>query len=99
MSRQAGEKRGRAAKALKAVKSCGGCGVKYIIDRIENNIAICETEEGKIIGIPVEKLPAGATEGDILRSAGAGDALIRDAEARSAAESKVKRLMRKLWDS
>ncbi len=35
-----------------------------VIDRIEEGIAVCETEEGALIRMPV---PAGAREGDVLR--------------------------------
>ncbi len=78
--------------------------MKYIIDRIENNIAVCETEDGEMVNIPLNKLPEGAAEGDILRSAGdmfqdGGDTLIVDAEARSAFQNEINKSMRKLWES
>ena len=35
-----------------------------VIDRIEEGVAVCETEEGAFIRMPA---PAGAREGDVLR--------------------------------
>lgn len=41
--------------------------MKLIIDRLEDGLAICETEFKKIISIPREHLPEGFKEGDVLR--------------------------------
>lgn len=40
--------------------------MKYIIDRFEGAIAICEDEEKTIISIPKYKLPLDAKEGDCI---------------------------------
>lgn len=40
--------------------------MKYIIDRIEKGIAVCEDENKNIINIPKYKLPSGIKEGDII---------------------------------
>lgn len=40
--------------------------MRYIIDRFEEGIAICENELKKMLPIPKEHLPQGAKEGDIL---------------------------------
>lgn len=40
--------------------------MKIIIDRFENNIAICEKEDATLIEIEKEKLPIGVKEGTIL---------------------------------
>ena len=37
-----------------------------IIDRIESEYAVCETEDGQIVNVPIIELPAGAKEGDAL---------------------------------
>lgn len=37
-----------------------------IVDRIENDIAVCEDKEQKLHDIPLSKLPEGLKEGDVL---------------------------------
>ena len=41
--------------------------MKCIIDRLEEGLAICETELRKRISVPVSHLPKGIKEGDVLR--------------------------------
>ncbi len=41
--------------------------MQLIIDRLENDIAVCEYEEGKTLDLPRALLPAEAKEGDTLR--------------------------------
>ena len=41
--------------------------MKYIIDRLEEGLAICDTELRKRISVPVSHLPKGIKEGDVLR--------------------------------
>lgn len=41
--------------------------MKYIIDRIENDIAICQSPESKeIIEVDIEELPQEAKEGSVI---------------------------------
>jgi len=40
--------------------------MKYIIDRLEEGIAVCENELKKLISIPKDQLPDGSKEGDVL---------------------------------
>lgn len=40
--------------------------MKYIVDRLEEGLAICETELRKRISISAELLPDGLREGDVL---------------------------------
>lgn len=44
--------------------------MKYIIDRLEDGIAVCENELKKLISIPKDKLPEGLREGDVLEEQG-----------------------------
>ncbi|GEM_PF-77324 len=45
----------------------GRCKVKYVIDRIENDIAILEgLETRKIINVSLSKLPKNVLESDVL---------------------------------
>lgn len=41
--------------------------MKYIIDRIGPEIAVCETEDGGMIKLRAAELPMGAREGDVLK--------------------------------
>ncbi len=40
--------------------------MKWIIDRIENDIAVCELPNGKTVDIDIGALPSGVKEGDVL---------------------------------
>ena len=40
--------------------------MQYIIDRIEEGLAVCEREDGSLEDIPLEELPEGAREGSVL---------------------------------
>lgn len=40
--------------------------MNWIIDRIENNIAVCEFDTGKTIDVPLSALPDGIKEGDVI---------------------------------
>jgi hypothetical protein len=40
--------------------------MKLIIDRFENNYAVCEKEDRTMINIEKSKLPQNAKEGDVL---------------------------------
>ena len=41
--------------------------MKYIIDRLEEGLAVCETELKKMVSVPAVKLPDGIKEGDVLQ--------------------------------
>jgi Protein of unknown function (DUF3006) len=40
--------------------------MKYIIDRFEGDLAVCEAEDGKMVEIEKSKLPENAEVGDII---------------------------------
>jgi hypothetical protein len=40
--------------------------MQYIIDRIEQELAICEEESGAMVKLPLKELPKGSREGDVL---------------------------------
>lgn len=42
--------------------------MKLIIDRFENHDAICESETGNFVRLPVDALPKDAREGSIILS-------------------------------
>ena len=54
--------------------------MKYIIDRIENGFAVCETEEMKIVNISLDILPEEVKEGSVLVFSNGHYALLTDEE-------------------
>ena len=40
--------------------------MKYVIDRFEENFAVCEDEQGNMVSIERNKITGTAAEGDIL---------------------------------
>lgn len=69
--------------------------MKYIIDRIEEEIIICENETGSQVKLRVEQLPEKAVEGDILKKVN-GIWIIDVAETKKrkdAMRQKLKRLI------
>ena len=43
---------------------------RLIVDRLEEGYAVCEQEDGSMIRIPMDRLPAGIREGDVLAAQG-----------------------------
>lgn len=39
---------------------------RYIVDRIEGEYAVCETEDGQMENVALKELPETVTEGDLL---------------------------------
>lgn len=40
--------------------------MKWTVDRIENHIAVCESQNGGFLDIKLDALPNGVKEGDVL---------------------------------
>lgn len=40
--------------------------MRYIVDRIENEYAVCEDENKEIVNIPIKELPSNITEKSII---------------------------------
>lgn len=40
--------------------------MKWIVDRIENDIAVCELENGEFIDVNIKALPKNIHEGDVI---------------------------------
>ena len=51
---------------------------KYSVDRIENDIAVSEDENGNTVNIRLSELPSGVKEGDILSFNGEKYAVLYD---------------------
>lgn len=70
--------------------------MKYIIDRLEGTIAVCEDENKQMVNIPKYRLPLEAKEGDaIVEKDGMFE--IDDAETLER-RAKMKQLMNKLFE-
>lgn len=69
---------------------------RYTIDRFEEDIAVCEREDGAMVDIPCEALPDDAAEGDVLVFDGGTYTLDHDEtdERRERIEDKVNALFR-----
>lgn len=64
---------------------------KFVIDRIENGVAVCENNERQRIEINVKDLPKNAKEGSVIAILDNGETVLDIAET----ESRRKRLLKK----
>lgn len=64
--------------------------MKYTIDRFEGLYAVIELEDGKLVNIPKEAIPASAKEGDII-------AVEIDTSATKQRREHIKKLMDEVW--
>jgi len=64
--------------------------MEYIIDRIEDGIAVLENKSGEIIELPRKDLPKGAREGQCLIKEGEGYAIDRAGTEKRKAEMKAR---------
>lgn len=70
--------------------------MKVIIDRFEENFAVCEKESGEMINIEVAKLPMNIKEGDILIVD--GNTISIDEKCTKARKEKINKLAEDLWE-
>lgn len=70
--------------------------MKYTIDRIEGEYAVCETEEKNHISISLEKLPASVKEGDVIISK--GECYEIDHQETQARRVRIREKMRNLFE-
>ncbi|MCM1115177.1 MAG: DUF3006 domain-containing protein [Clostridium sp.] len=63
----------------------------WIVDRIENGIAVCEIADGKTIDVPVTALPADIKEGDVIT-------LSYNAEEAAKRKERINNLMNRLFE-
>ncbi len=64
--------------------------MKWIIDRIENNTAVCEIEDGTAIDVNLNALPKEIKEGDVLN-------ISVDKEETESRKEKISKLMNDLF--
>ena len=54
--------------------------MKYIVDRIEGDLALCETENEEMVNLPLKDLSEGTKEGSVLIQEGNSWMLDQDEE-------------------
>ena len=69
--------------------------MKYVIDRFEDNFAVCEDESQNFVDIEKAKLPKDAREGDIIIVN--GDMITVDKESTKARKKEVQDLFDSLF--
>ncbi|MCT4605669.1 MAG: DUF3006 domain-containing protein [Marinisporobacter sp.] len=68
-----------------------------IIDRFEENLAVCEREDGKIINIERNMIPQDAKEGDVLVVD--ENRIFIDREETLKRRKKIEEMTKNLWES
>jgi RNase P/RNase MRP subunit p29 len=68
-----------------------------IIDRFEENLVVCEREDGKIVNIERSTIPQDAKEGDVLVLD--GNRIFIDQEETLKRKKKIEKIMKDLWES
>lgn len=68
---------------------------RYIIDRIEGSLAVCEAEDKTMRNVPLADLPEGASEGDCLICE--GEIWAHDPARKSARKACIDSLAAKLF--
>ena len=70
--------------------------MKYIIDRLEEGIAVCENDLKKLISIPKDLLPDGLKEGDVLEEQ--EGRFLRDEQGTEARRKEMRKKLMDLFD-
>lgn len=69
--------------------------MKFVIDRFEGNLAVCEDEHGKMVNINRNRLPNTAVEGDVLVPRLTG--FVIEENETSKRKNSIQDLMKELW--
>lgn len=69
--------------------------MKYSIDRIEENIAVCEGDDGNVLKLKLDELPKGTREGDIIEKRENG--FIIDADETQLRRKKMAKMQRNIF--
>lgn len=67
----------------------------YIVDRVEEGMAVCEDEQKQMHTFPLTQLPEGTREGDVLICEEGHFTL--DTNAREQRAQRIRTKMRRLW--
>ena len=70
--------------------------MKYSIDRIEENIAVCEGDDGNVLKLKLDELPENIREGDIIEKTENG--FIIDADETQLRRKKMAEMQKKLFN-
>lgn len=65
--------------------------MKFIIDKIEESFVVVELKDKKMINMPIELLPLGAKEGDVL-------SIAIDKNETKLRRERINNLMNDLWE-
>lgn len=69
--------------------------MKYSVDRIEENIAICEDDDGNVLKLSADELPQEIREGDIIEKTENG--FVIDADETQLRRKKMAELQRNIF--
>ena len=70
--------------------------MKYSIDRIEENVALCEDDLGKTVKLRIDELPENIREGDIIVRTENGYTI--DSDETSVRRKKMAEMQKKLFN-
>lgn len=70
--------------------------MKYSVERIEENVALCEDDLGKTVKLRLDELPKGTREGDIIEKTENG--FIIDADETQLRRKKMAEMQKKLFN-
>lgn len=71
--------------------------MKAVIDRFEDNLAVCESDDGKMLNIERDRLPEGVREGCVLDIS--GDRITLDRDETIKRKKEMDDLCEGLWKS
>ncbi len=70
--------------------------MKYLVERIEENVALCEDDLGKTVKLRLEELPENIREGDIIVRTENGYTI--DTDETSVRRKKMAEMQKKLFN-
>lgn len=68
----------------------------YVIDRFEENLAVCESNDGKFIHLPKSILPSDIAEGSVIKETDAGD-FVQDLEMEEELRQQMIKLQKQVF--
>lgn len=69
--------------------------MRYSVERIEENIVVCEADDGNILKLKLDELPRGTREGDIIEKRENG--FIIDADETKLRRKKMAEMQRNIF--
>lgn len=71
--------------------------MQYVIDRLEEELAICENDDREMISVPRKELPESVNEGDVILQKEDGSWTL-DADAANKRRERIRKKMMDLFD-